>query len=344
MNIDLVVWAGHPPELTTYSGTNTYVDLKTLLRDSTSAPVSAPTIAIKSMVALDSVYVVLRATIYQTGRRRSSGSTCRSRPTEARSRARRTTTSSSTRTASAATTRTRRSTARRRTASSARSRPTREAFESTYDFKLLDVGGNLATRGDVTIDAFDSSPGATRINVVAYVDVHGGGDIRINTNGFITVTEKPRPGGPNRGDLRVDQIVSTNDDVTLKSPGAILDSDNDKLDANNGLPDVVGVNITMTAGEQPAISADPDRSSGHGGVGTPQNFLEIIVNNIAHAKWGVLTMTDTASGRTGWNIDAMPAVDPARSCRARSASSSRRATRTWTSTVSSRTATPRSWR
>ena len=309
VNVDLVWWASHPPVLTTYSGTNTYVDLKTLLRNSISAPASVPVIEIESMVALDSIYVVLRGTVYQTeppevpginvqvnpdGGSYSSppyyvtffhpdGFRCDypnpsvNCPTPYRELG-------------------------------AFATDAEKPYESTYDFQILDAGGNLAARGDVTVDAYDSSPSATRINIVAYVDVHGDGDVRSHTNGFVTITEKPRPGGPNHGDLRVDQIVSTDDDVTLNSPGAILDSDNDKLDANNGLPDVVGVNITMTAGNNLDL-ADPNHISGHGGVGVPQNFLEIIVNNVA-TTWGVLTITDTASERTGWNIDAMPPVDP----------------------------------
>ena len=46
---------------------NTFVDLKTMLRDSTAAepPVTTPVIDIKSMAALDSVYVLLRPTSNQ---------------------------------------------------------------------------------------------------------------------------------------------------------------------------------------------------------------------------------------------------------------------------------------
>ena len=67
VNVDLIVWANHPQELTTFSGTNTYLDLKTILRDSTlpNPLVTTPVIAIKSMVALDSIFVLLQATTIQ---------------------------------------------------------------------------------------------------------------------------------------------------------------------------------------------------------------------------------------------------------------------------------------
>src|SRR5439155_10652939 len=70
VNIDLVLWALHPQELTTQSGGTTYIDLKPLLRDSTKADPTGgspyvPVIDIKSMVAGDSVYVLLQPTLYQ---------------------------------------------------------------------------------------------------------------------------------------------------------------------------------------------------------------------------------------------------------------------------------------
>ena len=98
------------------------------------------------------------------------------------------------------------------------------------------------------------------------------------------------------------QIQSTDDDVTLNSPGAILDADNTPPPA----ADVIGRNITMTAGDNLDLS-DPNRKSGHGGVGTPRNFLEIQVNADGGAL-GVLTVTDTASARTGWDINNLPST------------------------------------
>ena len=53
----------------------------------------------------------------------------------------------------------------------------------------------------------------------------------------------------------------------------------------------------------------PGAISGHGGVGVPANFLEIDVDGDGGAL-GVLDVTDTASERTGWNIDALPPADP----------------------------------
>ena len=184
------------------------------------------------------------------------------------------------------------------------SRPTPGRTRSTpaYDFKILDAGATApVNHGDVTVDAADPSPSATRINIIGYVDIYGNGDIHSHTNGFIIYTEKPRTGGPNRGDLRVAEIKSFDDDVTLFSPGAILDSDNDKE------ADVIGRNISMTAGNN--LHGDTGSISGHGGVGTPRNFLEIIVNGVG-GSLGVLTVTDTASERTGWNIDALPPFEP----------------------------------
>ena len=66
---------------------------------------------------------------------------------------------------------------------------------STYNFLLLEAGA-VGPTGDVTVNAFDPSPGATVINIIGYVDIHKDGDIDSHTNGFIIYTEKPRPGGP----------------------------------------------------------------------------------------------------------------------------------------------------
>ncbi|MFZ1879461.1 MAG: hypothetical protein WAU41_04785, partial [Gaiellaceae bacterium] len=189
---------------------------------------------------------------------------------------------------------------------------------STYNFIIVDVGAT-GPQGDVVLDAADPF-GTTPINIEAYTDVHKqSGDIHIHTNGFIIVTEKSRDGtgSANRGDLRVAQIQSTNDDVTLYSPGAILDADLDVTetasDAIDTKADVVGRNITMTAGDNtgaPNLHGDPGATSGHGGVGVPGNFLEIHVDADGGAL-GVLNVTDTASERNGvWSIDAPLQSDP----------------------------------
>src|SRR5581483_6045315 len=280
VNVDLVVWAAHPEEFTSFSGTSTYVDLKTLLRDSDSAPVGTPVIPIKSMVAGDSIYVLLQPTVYQThapavpginvqvtpdagpfssppyyvtffhpdGFRCDypAGSGC---PTPHRELG-------------------------------AFADDAEKLVDSTYDFRILDAGAD-GPQGDVTLDAADPF-GTTVINIQAYIDLHRrSGDVHIHTNGFVIATEKARVGN-NPGDLRVGQIVSTDGDVTLYAPGAILDADEDFaqvaydtiVDAN---ADVVGRNITMTAGDNngaPARNGDPGTISGHGGVGVPKNFLE----------------------------------------------------------------------
>src|SRR5262249_46110260 len=76
--------------------------------------------------------------------------------------------------------------------------------------------------------------------------------------------------------------------------------------------DVVGRNITIQAGDNtgaPATNGDAPGPSGHGGVGTPQNFLELHVNAVA-SDFGFLTITDQASARQPWNIHSLPAADP----------------------------------
>ncbi|MFL6033492.1 MAG: hypothetical protein ACJ74I_00290, partial [Gaiellaceae bacterium] len=324
VNVDLIVWANHPQELTTYSGTNTYLDLKTILRDSLlpNPLVTTPVIAIKSMVALDSIFVLLQPTTIQRMSPDVPGIDVQVVPDP----------------------------------SSLSSPPYYKTFfhpdgfrcdyptgcpnpkrelgayatdaetpvASTYNFLILDAGGGSAgVLGDVTVDAANTAPGATTINVIAYVDLHRtSGDIHIHTTGFITVTEKARTGG-NPGDLRIAQIVSTNGDVTLYAAGAVLDADNDVLETGYDAvlavgandvsgADVVGRNITITAGDNtgaPFRNADPAAISGHGGVGVPSNFLEIVVDGVG-GSLGVFKVTDTASERTGWNINSLPAADP----------------------------------
>ncbi len=319
LNVDLVVWAGHPQHFTTWSGTSQYVDLLTRLRDSTKTDPAdpgapyVPLVTVDLMVALYSIFVLLRPTVYQSvtplvpgvhvNNVTGDGPTgdyvsfyyddgdysfyplsdypdppgCPTQPFGCPT-------------------------------------PLRElgAFasdvghevESTYDFTLLDageVGSHSVPLGDVTVDAANTSPSATHINIVGYVDIHQDGDLHSHTNGFIQYTEKPRPGGPNHGDLRVAEIESTASDVTLRAPGAILDADNDAA------ADVIARNITLIAGDN--VQDGLAGISGHGGVGTPRNFLEIIVNGIGGAL-GVLNVTDTASERHGWNIDSLPVADP----------------------------------
>ena len=313
LNVDLVAWAAHPVFLTTFSGTSQFIDLLTRLRDETLTDPNVshvvPTVTINDMVALDSIFVLLRPTVYQsdaplvpgievdnaTGPGPHSlpsppgvfyvtfyypdGTFCYYPNGQCPS-------------------------PHRELGAFATDVGAHEV-ESTYNFLLLDAGAN-GPLGDVTVNAFDPSPGATVINIIGYVDIHKDGDIDSHTNGFIIYTEKPRPGGPNRGDLRVGEIQSTNNDVTLYAPGAVLDADNDSA------ADVIARNITITAGNN--MHGDgPTGISGHGGVGVPANFLEVQVDADgldAMGHIGVLTINDIASARQAWNINALPPADP----------------------------------
>ena len=173
------MWAGHPQHFTTWSGTSQYVDLLTRLRDSTKTDPAdpgapyVPLVTVDLMVALYSIFVLLRPTVYQSvtplvpgihvNNVSGDGPTgdyvsfyyddgdysfypladypdppgCPTQPFGCPT-------------------------------------PLRElgAFasdvghevESTYDFKLLDAGA-VGPQGDVVVDAADTSPSATAINV-----------------------------------------------------------------------------------------------------------------------------------------------------------------------------------
>src|SRR5262249_24555416 len=189
--------------------------------------------------------------------------------------------------------------------------------EATYNLLILDTG-TTGPQGDVVLDAANTSGSATIINVQAYIHVRRlSGDVHIHTNGWIKATEKAAElGDTNPGDLRVGQIQSTARDVYLWAPGAVLDADQDVTegasDTIDTRADVVGRNITIQAGDNtgaPATNGDAPGPSGHGGVGTPQNFLELHVNAVA-SDFGFLTITDQASARQPWNIHSLPAADP----------------------------------
>ncbi len=109
-------------------------------------------------------------------------------------------------------------------------------------------------------------------------------------------------------DLRAGLIESTQSDVTLASPRAILDGINTVKSA--GSPNIVARNITLTAGNN-GISSDPNRISGAGGVGTPGDFLEIEVNadgTDAAGHIGVLNVTDTQVARAA-TFPTLPLAD-----------------------------------
>ncbi|HEX4526566.1 MAG TPA: hypothetical protein VH108_07475, partial [Gaiellaceae bacterium] len=338
VNIDLVVWASHPQVMTTVSGTSTFVDLKTLLRDSTltdpaGCTTTCPVIDIKSMVAGDSIYVLLYPTLFQSVTTHVTGihvvNTVGSGPTgdfisfyhpdepnagsysyyPAANYLPGTCTNHGPAPPSCPT-------PFYELGAFAQDDPSDHEVESTYNFKILDAGAT-GSQGDVVLDSADTSPTSTIINIQAYIHVRQlSGDVHIHTNGWIKATEKAAElGDTNPGDLRVAQIQSTARDVTLWSPGAVLDADqdvtelaSDKIDTR---ADVVGRNITITAGDTtgaPARNGDPPAISGHGGVGVPGNFLEVHVNAVA-SDFGFLTITDQAAQRTGWDIDGSLAHD-----------------------------------
>ncbi|HEY9239276.1 MAG TPA: hypothetical protein VIP10_10605, partial [Burkholderiaceae bacterium] len=119
---------------------------------------------------------------------------------------------------------------------------------------------------DIVVAASNPAPGATRLNVTGFTDITGSGHIDVLVNGFITLEEQA-------GDLRVGDIRSTDDDVTLISPAAILDAN--PADDAFGIADpadVTGRNITLTA-------------KNGGSIGTAGNFLE---TNLLDNLLGVL--------------------------------------------------------
>ena len=66
LNVDLIQWAGHDEDITTSSGGSQYLDLLTRLRDpAIPTPTPVYDIPIDHLVAGDSIFVLLQATIYQ---------------------------------------------------------------------------------------------------------------------------------------------------------------------------------------------------------------------------------------------------------------------------------------
>ena len=134
----------------------------------------------------------------------------------------------------------------------------------------------IVAGGNIIVTAADPSPSAAHINVRAVTDILADGHIDVLTNGWILVLEK-------HGDLRVGDIHSTADDVTLFSPRRIVDALSDFA------ADVTGRNITMTAGMNSLGEAE-----GIGGIGERGNFLEIDVD-AAGGPLGVLNAFDFAA-------------------------------------------------
>ena len=142
---------------------------------------------------------------------------------------------------------------------------THDENPTKYDFAGLDSGGGrtvpgIVAGGNIIVTAANPSPSAAHINVRAVTDILADGHIDVLTNGWILVLEK-------HGDLRVGNIDSTDDDVTLFSPRRIVDALSDFA------ADVTGRNITMTAGMNSLGEAE-----GVGGIGERSNFLEINVD------------------------------------------------------------------
>ena len=126
----------------------------------------------------------------------------------------------------------------------------RTNFDSAYTFTDLSAGNN--------IHVFHNST-ATTITFTAFTDVDATlndldngapmstedhvGRIDLYTNGFIVDTETS-------SDLRVGSIASTNGDVTLNSPAAVLDAESGAgmLGTDPTPTDVSARNITITAG------------------------------------------------------------------------------------------------
>ncbi len=186
-------------------------------------------------------------------------------------------------------------------------------IDTTYDFRAQDVNGvrdlpGITSDANITIRyadvVNDSSFDAYTIDILgitelrgAGADLNGNGHLSILTDGWIgqpaggTVSSPIAaiPFAEYTGDMRVGVIDSTQNDVTLVSPRAILDGLGQTSSAN-----ILGRNITLTAGNN-GIATDPNEISGAGGVGTPADFLQIEVNADGGAL-GLLTVTDAQVG------------------------------------------------
>ena len=110
------------------------------------------------------------------------------------------------------------------------------------------------------------------VNIDAIVDITGNGHVDATSNGNVTVVEPT-------GDLQVGHIESTGGDVTLIAPESVLDW----FSTPGEIADVIGTNINIVAGTG-GIS---------GGVGTPDDFLEIDIES------GTLLVDDTGGTPPG---------------------------------------------
>ena len=182
-----------------------------------------------------------------------------------------------------------------------------EVLDTTYVLKARDgaslptlpgvtAGGSIILKGAPPAD--DDAP---LVIIDAILEIHGSaadtegaGWIDALTNGDITLEEYTN-------NLHVGHIESTLHDVTLTAPRAILDWHS----ITGEVADVIAVSITMTAG-MGLVS---------GGIGTPENFLEIDVDAVRGAG-GVLTAYDAAVNRaiSATEIAACGTLSSTRTC------------------------------
>ncbi|UZJ27066.1 hypothetical protein RHODO2019_19090 (plasmid) [Rhodococcus antarcticus] len=293
VNVDMIQFAGHPLTITATAGVDLYLDLRSWLRDP-SVPAAPLSLTVGDLVAGRDLDVLLQATVYSSGTSQVPGVLVVV-PSESLSRNVfnffRPDYGSPTVFAIGA------------------SAGATTAVASTYTFSELDSGSSAVNgNGSITVAAANDAASATRLNIIGFVQVHQHGNLNVDTNGFITLTElvvadtavhvvidtalppaatgfvrlndASVAAGPNL-DLRAGVITSTDDDVTLYAPYSIVDAP-----VGSGIPpvtghsnpaqnpQVVGVTITMTAG-----------TSGAGTIGSNTNFLEI---NSSVDRFGVL--------------------------------------------------------
>ncbi|HYC45994.1 MAG TPA: hypothetical protein VED01_10995 [Burkholderiales bacterium] len=158
----------------------------------------------------------------------------------------------------------------------------------TYDFGIAaDADKRIIAGRDIDLTGPVSGK---LVHVDAYTNILALGNIDVIANGDITVTEIA-------GDLKVGRIASVGRDVTLNSPRRIVDSVSGTANGDDSGAtvdaDVTGRNILMIAGDN-GIGGE----EGTGGIGTPDNFLEINVDVLQGAGGitGSLQAYDTAAG------------------------------------------------
>ncbi len=182
---------------------------------------------------------------------------------------------------------------------------TRTTIDSDYFFPDLKAGRDIAvyhvpttlpeTFGSTITLTLSTDVDAALSGVGISSTPDNVGKIDLFTNGFVYDVEL-------NGDLRAGQIVSTVNDVTLVAPRSVIDGEDGTgtLGSDPTPTDVEGVNITITAGSGcHAVGLPYGCNLGNrtGGVGLPGDFLEIAVdrNGANHGLTngeGVLTVTD----------------------------------------------------